>query len=402
MTPTDTNPSLRQRLPLYPGQFICAVVMVSIGPLLDSMMRDTNIPLAQGGMISAGLFIGEVIGIVVLNLFLARLPAQWALVTGAVLQGVALLAAGLISRDLYSLFTAYLVAGIGWALVNTIGWMWIPAHVREGTASAVTLLSLFYAFGMLVAPVILGVAVDAGVSWRIILDVEGAAALLLAVTLAVMPLADIPDRHNVRLHHLGSAVRMNPRLLFGMVVGGFMYVGAEMTLNIWLPKFQLDTFGGGDAWASLSVTLFWVGLVAGRIIVMPLTRRFAPSRILAICSCALAVMALGIAVAPTQRVSLLLVVGAGLGASASFGMIGSYAREFPGWYCGIASSIFVLATGVASVVFPYVTGPVASAGGFRLAIAVAAAPAAICGLLSFPIHRYSRESRAAHAQVLGE
>ena len=61
------------------------------------------------------------------------------------------------------------------------------------------------------------------------------------------------------------------------------------------------------------MTLFWVGLIAGRLLVMTLTRRFSPARLLLFLSSTLAVFAVAVALAPSQAVSLVLAVGAGLG-----------------------------------------------------------------------------------------
>jgi len=40
------------RLPLYLGQFFSGLVWVTLGPLLDSILRDLNIPLAQGDLLA--------------------------------------------------------------------------------------------------------------------------------------------------------------------------------------------------------------------------------------------------------------------------------------------------------------------------------------------------------------
>lgn len=367
--------------------------MVSLGPLLDSMMRDLGIPLGQGGLVSAALFLGEIIGVIILNTHMAKVSARWALVAGAVLQGAGLIAAGVVSRDLGSLLAAFFVAGLGWALLNTIGWMWVPTHIREGTAAAALLMILFFGLGMMLTPLVLGIIVGMGATWRWILAAEGLLTLLLGLVFLSLPLPDIPGRENVRFTHVRQTVSFNPGLLLGMAGASFMYVGAETSLNVWLPKFQLDTFGTSDAWAGFSVTLFWVGLVTGRLVIMRLTRRFSPSRILLVCAGTLAAFALGTALAQTQAVSLALSVGAGLGASASFGIIGSYSGRFPAWRSGVASSVFVLSGGVGSMLFPYLTGPLASAGGFRLALAATAIPAVAYGAFALLIHAGAKEVR---------
>jgi MFS family permease len=99
-----------------------------------------------------------------------------------------------------------------------------------------------------------------------------------------------------------------------------------------------------------------------------------------------AVFAVAVATAPTQAVALVLTVGAGLGASASYGLIGSYAGRFPGWQSAVASSLFILCGGIGSITFPYIMGPLASAAGFRVGLAVLAVPALAYGAASLLIH----------------
>jgi len=278
MTPdrSAANPGIRQRIPLYPSQFLVAMAIVSLGPLLDPMMHDLDIPLDRGGLISAGLFLGNVSAVVILNTALARFSAKRTLVGATVLQGTGLFVAGLVSWNLWSLFVAYLFVGFSGALMNTTCWVWVSAHMKHDRAAAALRMILFFALAMMSVPLILGVALDAGASWRWILVAEGGLALLVAAVAGFLPLLDVCGRQNVRLSHFREVLAFDPKLMLGIVIAGFTYVGAEMTLNIWLPKFQLDVFGVTDTWASLSVTLFWVGLIAGRLTVMTLTRRFSP------------------------------------------------------------------------------------------------------------------------------
>lgn len=388
---TTTNPGLRHRLPLYPTQFLVAMAIVSIGPLLDSMMTDLGVPLSRGGLISAGLYLGNVTGIIILNTTMARVPVKRALLTGTTLQGAGLIAAGAASWNLWSLVAAYLLVGFSGAIMNTTCWMWVSAHVKKNTAAAALQMILFFALAMMVIPLILGLALDQGAAWRWILVAEGALSFLTTAAFLFLPLTDVPGRHNVRFSHLRQVIAYDPVLLFGMMGAGLMYVGAEMTMNVWLPKFQIDVFASSDTWASLSVTLFWVGLVAGRILVMRLTRRHSPALLLLICACTMAVFTVAVALAPAQAASLVLAVGAGLGASASYGLIGSYSGRFPGWQSSVASSLFILAGGVGSITFPYLMGPLADSAGFRIALAMIAVPAVIYALFALLIRSRTRE-----------
>lgn len=384
------GPGLRQRLPLYPSQFLVAMAIVSIGPLLHPMMQDLGVPLSRGGLVSAGLFIGNASAIVLLNTALARIPAKTILLSGTLLQAAALAMAGAASWDLWSLFAAYLFVGIGGALMNTTCWIWISAHVVHDRAAAALRMILFFALGMMAVPLILGVALDAGAAWRWILIGEAGLEAAWGLTVVFLPLLDVRGRKNVRLGQLREVIGFNPRLLLGMMLAGFTYVGAEMSMNIWLPKFQIDVFGSSDTKASFAVTLFWVGLIAGRLLAMRLTRRFSPARLLLVLSGTLAVFAVAVALTPSAGVSLVLAVGAGLGASASYGLIGSYAGRYPGWQSTVASSLFILSGAVGSIAFPYMMGPLASSAGFRVALAVVAVPALLYGAASVVIQRSAR------------
>jgi FHS family glucose/mannose:H+ symporter-like MFS transporter len=283
MTTSATNESLGKRIPLYPGQFLAAMAMASLGPLLDHMMSDLKIPLSQGGIINGGLFAGTAAGIILVNLTMARVPAKWIVTGGTALLGVGLAVGGATARSLWSLFVAFLVAGLAGALILTTCWLWLSAHIKVHMAASALTLTLFFGLGMIVMPVVIGQAVDMGATWRQVMLVEGAFSLVCALVFVFLPLLDVPDRHNVRMVHLKIVARHDPRLLVGMLGAGFMYTGAESVVNVWLPKFQIDVFSSTVTWASLSVTLFWVGLVLGRLGFIPLAKRFPATRLLLVC-----------------------------------------------------------------------------------------------------------------------
>ena len=100
-----------------------------------------------------------------------------------------------------------------------------------------------------------------------------------------------------------------------------------------------------------------------------------------------------VAFAPSQTAALVLSVGAGLGASASYGIIGSYCGRFPEWQSSVVSSLFILSGGIGSIAFPNIMGPLAGAAGFRIALALIAVPAVAYALFSLLIHARADEGR---------
>ena len=387
------------RLPLYLTQFLSGVVWVTLGPLLDSVLRDLGIPLSRGGIVALAFFLGSVVGLVSLNVVLAQVPIKWCLVGAGLLEAAALTAAGLLSYDSWSLLASFFFMGFAAVILGAVPGMWLSAHVKEGTARAMTVMMMSSVSGMTLTPIVLGVLLNSGANWRSILAGEAVFALVVTLALAALPLADIPRRENLRPRHVRAVAAFNPRLLAAIVAASFMYLGAEMTLVVWLPKFESDMFGASATWASLSVTFYFIGQIVGRLIAIPFTRRFLASSLLFVCAIAMGVFAGAIGLSPGQGISLALTFCAGLGSSAAFSFIGSYAAEFPDWHAGVVFSAFQLAGGVGGMVFPYLTGPLAASAGFKAAIAFAAVPALIVAFLALRLREASGEVRLSARTV---
>ncbi|MGB9879700.1 MAG: hypothetical protein ACPLRM_02950, partial [Anaerolineae bacterium] len=189
------------------------MAIVSVGALLHAMMTDLGVPLDRGGLISAGLFIGNVSGIVVLNVALASVPAKTIVLGGTALQGLSLIGAGLGAFNLWSLFAIYLVIGFSGALMNGTCWMWQAAHMKRNAAAAALKMIMFFALAMMAVPLVVGAVLDRGASWRMVLVVEGSLSLAVALACVFFPLLDITGRRNVRGRHLKEVIGYNPGLL---------------------------------------------------------------------------------------------------------------------------------------------------------------------------------------------
>ena len=381
-------------LSLYATTFMVGVVVISLGPLLDPMTKDLNIPLAQAGLISVAFGVGMLAGVVALNFLFARVPAKWALIGASWLQTVGLVASGTVAKGLWSMFAAYFFVGLGCVFLNSLPGMWVSSHVKVGTHRAMVILLLFFAIGMAVTPIFIGVALGLGATWRWVYIVEAVLSALLAILLTGRPISNITGRENLTWGRLRGVVSFSPALFWAVVVASVVYIGAEFILNVWLPKFEIDVFAASKTVASIAVGLFWAGLIVGRLIVASLTKRYPASRLLMVGMAIMAVFALGVAVSPSADWSMAMAFLSGLGASAGFPLILGFSGKFPAWHAGVVYSAVVLAGAVGRIVFPYLIGPIAHSAGFRIAIGLAFVLAAACSLLAFFLHGISGEGAA--------
>lgn len=362
-------------------------MLITLGPVLDSILRDLGIPLAQGGLLSLGFYAGRVTGMLLLNFALARVPLKAVMVTCAWVMAAGSAAAGLLSWNMGSLIAALYVTGVGGVIPNAVSGVWVAAHVHWGLERAMLMIAAFFALGVVVAPLAIGLFLEVGATWRWIFTGEAVLSALVALLLMALPFADVPGRSNLRVSNLRGLVDSRGRLLAVMLAAIFLYVATEGMMGVWLPKHQVDTFAASPATAALGLTLFWAGITVGRYLAVPLTRRWSAARLLAGFAALEAVFIVGTALAPTLMISQAFAFLAGLGASACWPLIACYTPRFPGWYSGVVYSLMMLAGTAAYSVFSYLVGPAAEALGLSAALALAALPALGVLGLSFVLGR---------------
>jgi fucose permease len=368
---------------LFPITFFSGTILISLGPLLDPIIRDLDLPLSQGGLLAAAYAGGRIVALVLLNMFLARVPLKWMVVGAALLQAVGLAAPAFLAHGLGLLLISLAVVGAAVTVPIVVPVIWIGAYAKDSTERAMLLILTFFSLGVVISPLVIAGVLALGVGWRWVFLGEAAFAVLIALGIAALPLADVPGRENIRLRHVREAVAAAPGLLGLMLGAMFLYIGAEHILNIWLGEFQVEAFGVSQGTAATALALFFAGMMVGRYLAVPLTRRFAASRILAISCAAMVVFIVFTAYVPALVGSQVCVFLTGLGGSAAYPMLSSYINRFPTKFTGLVFSLITLVVIVSGAVFAYVTGPVAEALGMRAALAFAAVPAVIVVGLAF-------------------
>ena len=394
-TPTPDTESARSAAVLYPSQVFVGATLITLGPLLDPILRDLHIPLAKAGVLSFGFFFGRVAGVLILNFALARVPIKTIMVACAVGLTLGSAACGLLGVGLWQLSLALFVTGLAGVIPNAISGVWVAAHVHKGVEKAMLNIGAYFALGVVVAPLVIGVALELGATWRWVFLGEAVFSALVALVLMILPIADVRGRENLRTRQLKQVGATHPRLLGLILAATFLYVCVEGTLYVWLAKLQVDSFAAGPGVAALSVTLFWAGITAGRYVALPLTRLASPARLLAVFACVLAFFVAALALAPTLALSETFAFFAGIGASACWPLIACYTPRFPGWQSGVVFSGMMLVGTIANTASPYLFGPALAALGSRAALGLWIIPAAVVIFLAFALERAARGAGGA-------
>ena len=226
-----------------------------------------------------------------------RLGRRTVLTLAALLYGV-----GLVGLALAPSWPGFLLAALpanlgGGAIDGGVNGLFLDVY-RTGRARALGLLHLFFALGALIAPLVVGRLVDAGVPWQAVVLATSVPAFVVALGFAV---TNFPSgRHEAGAERTRLGLQL-PLILLAVAVS--FYVAGEVGVSAWLVRF-LESAPLSVATGALS--LFWAGLTLGRLVSARYGDRFDHRRF-AIVATVVASVALVLAVVvPSLPISIVL------------------------------------------------------------------------------------------------
>jgi fucose permease len=235
---------------------------------------------------------------------LGTLLALSCLLTSASLLGYA------VSQSWAMMVALATVAGLGAGAIDA----GINTHVAtRHSARTLNLLHSFYGLGTTTGPVIMTSVLSAGLPWQRGYALVGAAQLALAVCFfSTRNLWTSPRSIATSVAATASVTStLGLRSARLAVLAFFVYVGIEATAGAWIYSLLREARGATMTGAAAAVTLFWGGLMAGRVSGALLPVGAKPALVLRLCAVAMVVSA--------SVLALGLGHGADLVASASLG-----------------------------------------------------------------------------------
>ena len=308
-----------------------------------------------------------------------RFGRRAVLVSAAVLHGVGIAGFGLAPS--WPLFVLAMVpAGLGAGCLDGGSNGLVLDVYREGRGRAMNLLHVWFSVGALLAPLVIGRAVEAGVAWEAIMLVSAVSLAALAVAYALVPMPsgrrDRADGGAPTASSVRPRLLSGPIVLLGVAIGS--YVAAEIGVSNWLVRFLEPA---PLATATLALSLMWAGATVGRLLSSAIADRFDHLRFTLVCIVLMG-LAIGAAVvAPSLPLSIALFTLAGAASGPVFPMIIALGGErFPERSAAVGGTLVGFAV-VGSTLYPPAIGflsvtvglPIAMAGNALLCLVGAAA-----------------------------
>lgn len=332
------------------SMLVLASVLTGVSASLLDMASDFGIAVSRAGVFYTLHFIGFM-GFIALSLVLHGLRARLILVTAfAGVYAIALVGAGLSGGFLVVAIALVFAGGSGGVIESHTATLQVMTSKNEKEAGKlVSATQAFFAVGALLTPVYLSMETQLGADWRYLflgLSVIAALAVVVGLTMRTARFAYVH----------GESKPFNWKPLIRVSIAMALYVGAEVTIFGWAPTVMELHHGVPVERARLAPTLFWIGVLGGRLIVARLTTRFSPTDLLRVSSLTGVAASVMLVVVSAEYLIWIALALASLACAGIWPLIVATTGD-AGHETG--TTITVAAGGLGASIFPYLSGRIA-------------------------------------------
>ena len=239
---------------------LMGAVATVVGATLPVVVREFHWSYSTAGLLLAGNAAGYFCSTIVSGFVLPRFGVGRMLILGLCFQAVGVLLFGADSRWIVNLAILTLV-GFGQGMLEVGANCTVIQLETRGQSRMMNLMHSAFTIGAVIAPLLTGLILDQSLHWRLIYFLLAGASALLACGMlwCRFPEIKLKAETGSRLH------AFRDRFLICCTVGILLYVGVEMGVSSWIGEYYIVVIGGGIVSASLLVSVFWGGILLGRL-----------------------------------------------------------------------------------------------------------------------------------------
>jgi fucose permease len=371
-------------LSAWAGIFVFGIVMAILGAILPSLFDRIHFSKSEAGNLFFFMNLAMLGMSVVFGPVVDRFGYRAFLASCCLLVAVSFFLFT-IAPSYSLLVTAALLLGFGGGGLNGGSNALTSDLNPENRSAALNLLGIFFGFGALLIPFLIGTLLS-----RLGLNV----ILVIATVLSLWPFAlfltlRFPAAKQAQGFPLRRAAQVtrSPLLwLCGFLL--FFESGNEFTVGGWISTYFNENFGFSPMSASLVLAGYWGAMMAGRLIVSRRLVRIWKNETLILSSAILALIGTGaLRAAPSGGLAAVGAVLAGLGFAAIFPTTLAIAGEAFSELTGTAFSVIFMVALAGGMTAPWLAGKVAVSSGLRSALAIPVLGCAMIILLGLVIRR---------------
>lgn len=338
--------------------------MTIVSATLPRMLAEFSWSYTAAGAVIAAGSLGDFVSSLTSGHLIERIGPKAVIVGGMILEALAL-AFFAATPSVVLGFILSLLIGLGQGGVDvTINYS-VARMQKRGESRPMSIMHSAYAIGSVVGPVAIGCVMRSGLRWQLVYRGVAGLAFLLGATMLALPFQRIGhSRAETRREVTAESPPRLPMLSIAALIL-FLYVGLELGASKWIGEYFVTVLGSPASVGAFMVSVFWAGLLVGRLGIPIMFRKIEHG-----------VLLLSLSLAASASVAFSILVrspvaagigffAAGLGCSAIYPLVmtvvGHYFRKGQGKAIGFA------ATGgaVGALVFPFAMAAVSEAVGLK-------------------------------------
>ncbi|MCF7763763.1 MAG: MFS transporter [Verrucomicrobia bacterium] len=333
--------------------------MTVFGATLPEIIRAMDWSYLVAGVIIASNSFAYFMTTFVSGMMVHRIGLARLMFGGLLLQGLGIGMFGTTRSTLLNL-GAFMLVGIGQGAIEIVTNFSVVQMEARGRSRLMNLVHSAFTVGAILAPFLTGALISRGIEWRSIY------IGLAATSFAMMGVFGLPAARFQTFdggHSPGQGgtlqILKHPALLL-LALTMFLYVGAEIGISSWISEFFVTQFKLPPSTAAYLVSLFWLGILLGRLGTSFLYKGNQQARLLLIFSLGSAI-SLGTALLTrSAAASASLFFCTGLGFSTIYPTVITIVGDRYAHARGVAIGFVSTAGGIGMCVFPFIMSGIAN------------------------------------------
>jgi len=290
--------------------FLFSFFMMLSSPILLDISKYFNVPPENMNLIITFFLIGEATGILAF-MFLSRKFNRSNVVIWIYVLVIPTLVGLVLTSSLILFYILYFISGCLFGIIFINSNLSMLEGKVKNKDSIINLGHGFFAIGALISPFIASSIISRQINWRVLyMIVIGLVLISLLSYLLVnkKQVSSLGEKETIPIRETFKYRKKNIYMMFTAFMMLF-YVMSEVTIFSWAPTFfriekLFDLYS-----ASIIISVFWVGILAGRLIISFLSYKFKAGNLLVALSI-ISLVGLILAIFPVSQI--INYIGAGL------------------------------------------------------------------------------------------
>ncbi|MBT2254393.1 MFS transporter [Priestia megaterium] len=254
----------------YALYLLGGLVITAVGSVLPQLLTHYHVSYTVGGQLVLLGSLGFLIGVPLSSFLLGRF-SEMNLLTIAALM-IALSQIGMLLLPPFEWIIAFnFLNGIGVAALEVVVATLMMEVFIGRRAIVMSYLEVSFGLGALLMPLVASLLISQN-SWRFSFFITSVLALLMVVVCKMIPFkketvstseSDASDASSEPAPVLAKSQRWKILALFSVMI--FMYAGVESSMNNFLSSIFITYLDVIPSQATLSISVFWVAMLMGRV-----------------------------------------------------------------------------------------------------------------------------------------